>query len=74
MAHDHHHHHDGQRSAHVNDSGELAESPVRPGSFIDKGRAEAEGLARDYNGTRYWLCCATCGARFGADPAKFIAA
>jgi YHS domain-containing protein len=33
--------------------------------------AEATGLCRDYEGNRYWFCCAGCGPAFDADPAKY---
>ncbi|WP_342777413.1 hypothetical protein [Paramicrobacterium agarici] len=36
-----------------------------------KADAEDAGLVRDYNGERYWLCCATCGSLFDADPASY---
>jgi YHS domain-containing protein len=53
---------------------EIADCPVMPGSTIVKTEAEAKGLFRDYEGNRYWLCCAACGPLFDADPAKFAAA
>lgn len=36
--------------------------------------AEAGGLVRDYEGWRYYLCCAACGPLFDADPAKYASA
>ncbi|EQM31486.1 YHS domain-containing protein [Rhodococcus erythropolis] len=42
-----------------------------PGSVIEKARAEAEGLFRDYEGSRYWFCCKGCGPRFDANPRKY---
>lgn len=53
---------------------EIAECPVMIGSTVVKADAEAAGLVRDYEGTRYYLCCAACGPRFDADPAKYAAA
>lgn len=53
---------------------EIADCPVMPGSTVVKTEAEAAGLIRDYEGTRYWLCCASCGPLFDADPAKYAAA
>ncbi|MEO7018430.1 MAG: YHS domain-containing protein [Leifsonia sp.] len=50
-----------------------AECPVMHGNFVDKADAEAKGLFRDYEGTRYYLCCAACGPLFDADPAKYVA-
>ena len=51
-----------------------AECPVMPGSTVNKAEAEAAGLVRDHDGQRYWLCCAGCGPRFDADPARYAAA
>lgn len=53
---------------------DMAECPVMPGSFIAKADAEAAGLVRDHDGTRYYLCCAGCGPKFDADPARYAAA
>ena len=68
-AHSHSHSADahGQGAA----AGDIAECPVMPGSTILKGDAEAAGLVRDYDGERYYLCCAACGPLFDADPAKY---
>jgi len=44
------------------------------GRPVIKSVAEAAGLFRDYEGNRYWLCCAGCGPLFDADPQKYIAA
>jgi len=53
---------------------ELAECPVMAGSTVVKADAEAAGLFRDYEGARYYFCCAGCGPRFDANPAKYAAA
>ncbi len=53
---------------------DTAECPVMPGNTVDKAKAEAAGLFRDYEGTRYWLCCAGCGPKFDADPARYATA
>ncbi|MFD6138589.1 YHS domain-containing protein [Promicromonospora sp. NPDC060271] len=53
---------------------ELAECPVMRGSTVVKADAEAKGLFRDYEGQRYWFCCAACEAPFDADPAKYVTA
>jgi YHS domain-containing protein len=45
-----------------------------PGNQVIKTDAEAKGLYRDYEGQRYWLCCAACGPAFDAGPAKYTAA
>ena len=44
------------------------------GSTVVKADAEAKGLFRDYEGQRYWFCCAACEAPFDADPAKYVTA
>lgn len=43
------------------------------GSPVSKAAAEAVGLFRDYEGQRYYFCCAGCGPAFDADPAKYAA-
>jgi YHS domain-containing protein len=53
---------------------DLATCPVMAGSTVVKSVAEAQGLFRDYNGVRYWFCCAGCGPLFDADPAKYATA
>ena len=53
---------------------ETAECPVMRGSTVVKAVAEAAGLFRDYEGQRYWFCCAGCGPAFDADPAKYALA
>jgi YHS domain-containing protein len=53
---------------------EIAECPVMRGSTVVKADAEVKGLFRDYEGERYWFCCAACEAPFDADPAKYAAA
>jgi YHS domain-containing protein len=64
----HHHSADGTEGA------ETAECPVMVGNTVIKADAEATGLVRDYEGQRYWLCCASCGPLFDADPAKYAKA
>ncbi|MFP5368155.1 MAG: YHS domain-containing protein [Actinomycetes bacterium] len=49
----------------------LSTCPVMAGSPVVKAAAEAAGLYRDYEGNRYWFCCAGCGPAFDADPAKY---
>lgn len=53
---------------------DMAMCPVMEGRPVVKSVAEASGLFRDYEGTRYWLCCAGCGPLFDADPQKYVAA
>jgi YHS domain-containing protein len=52
---------------------DLAECPVMTGSTVVKADAESAGLYRDYEGSRYYFCCAACGPLFDADPAKYAA-
>ncbi|MCI0156522.1 YHS domain-containing protein [Leifsonia shinshuensis] len=74
-AHEHHH---GVPTGTQNLLGptatDLAECPVMQGSLVVKADAEAAGLYRDYEGTRYYLCCAGCGPKFDADPARYATA
>jgi YHS domain-containing protein len=48
--------------------------PVMAGTPVSKATAEAAGLFRDYEGNRYWFCCAACGPLFDADPGQYAAA
>ncbi|MGC5617689.1 hypothetical protein [Georgenia sp. Z1491] len=50
---------------------EMAECPVMAGTPVVKAEAENAGLVRDHNGQRYWLCCASCGPLFDADPDRY---
>jgi YHS domain-containing protein len=78
----HHHDHAATPAAPTHDglnllgpsAAEIAECPVMRGSTVVKAEAEAKGLFRDYEGQRYWFCCAACEAPFDADPAKYAAA
>lgn len=45
--------------------------PVMAGTPVVKAAAEAAGLFRDYNGERYYFCCAGCGPAFDADPDRY---
>ena len=49
----------------------LVTCPVMPGNQVDPAWAEQRGLFRDYQGSRYWFCCAECGPLFDADPARY---
>ncbi|WP_019201885.1 YHS domain-containing protein [Tsukamurella sp. 1534] len=53
---------------------EMAECPVMAGTAVHKATAVSKGLYRDFDGTRYYLCCAGCGPKFDADPHKYTAA
>ncbi|MCQ4619356.1 YHS domain-containing protein [Corynebacterium sp. CCUG 69979] len=84
-AHDHHNHdHDhgsasGGCSGHAPKTEDLAkansdhvtECLVMAGTPVIKSDAEAAGLYRDYQGQRYWFCCAACGPLFDADPDRY---
>lgn len=69
MSHDHDHHHEAPA-----DANDVVVCPVMPGSTVSKSAAEAQGLYRDYEGERYWFCCAACGPLFDADPKKYVKA
>lgn len=71
MAHSHDHTPDIALSASEQD---LAVCPVMPKNVVVKSEAEEAGFYRDYDGERYWLCCAGCGPRFDADPERFVVA
>ncbi|WP_246126218.1 heavy metal translocating P-type ATPase [Nesterenkonia populi] len=55
-------------------SADVTECLVMAGTPVIKSQAEDEGLYRDYNGERYWFCCAACGPLFDADPDRYIIA
>jgi YHS domain-containing protein len=57
------------RPGRVDDA--IARCPVMAGAPVIKAGAEAKGLFRDYDGQRYWFCCAGCGPKFDADPATY---
>ena len=56
------------------DPSDLAECPVMPGTMVSKSEADADGMYRDYTGTRHYLCCDTCVALFDSDPATYAKA
>lgn len=62
-------------SAHTNLLGDddMTTCPVMVGSAVSKTAAVAAGLFRDFEGDRYYFCCAGCGPAFDADPAKYAA-
>ena len=84
-AHDHHNHgHDhgaasGGCSGHAPKTEDLAsaqgddvtECLVMAGTPVIKSQAEEVGLYRDYQGQRYWFCCAACGPLFDAEPERY---
>lgn len=69
-----HHHSGAPADAGAANPADLAQCPVMPDSTVVKADAEAAGLVRDYQGTRYWLCCSSCGPMFDADPAEYATA
>jgi YHS domain-containing protein len=69
-AHDHAGHQHGATAA----EDETAECLVMRGNYVNKAEAEAAGLIREHEGTKYYLCCAACGPLFDADPEKYAAA
>ncbi|WP_123815176.1 YHS domain-containing protein [Myceligenerans xiligouense] len=64
----------GRENLLASSGDETTTCPVMEGTPVVKAVAEAAGLYRDYEGTRYWFCCAGCGPAFDADPAKYAAA
>lgn len=71
-----HGHHESPNHSHNTarpdqDPGDLAECPVMPGNMVVKSEADADGMYRDYNGTRHYLCCNTCVTLFDTDPAAY---
>ena len=50
---------------------EMTECKVMAGTPVVKAKAEEAGLYRDYQGQRYWFCCAACGPLFDADPDRY---
>lgn len=52
---------------------DMTTCPVMVGSPVSKKAAEAAGLFRDFDGQRYYFCCAGCGPAFDSDPAKYAA-
>lgn len=55
-------------------SEDVAECPVMVGTPVVKSDAEAEGLVREHDGRRYWLCCDTCADLFDRDPDRYTEA
>lgn len=73
-SHEHRHDHDGHGHHHHEPPAgatNLVTCPVMAGNQVDPAWAEQRGLFRDYEGTRYWFCCAECGPLFDADPGRY---
>ena len=77
MAHDHDHGgccgdghgHDTHR-VQAGPGDELVICAVK-GSTTLRSQAELAGLVRDYDGVRYYFCCAHCADAFDADPSTY---
>lgn len=54
-------------------SDDMTTCPVMLGTPVSKTAAEAAGLFRDFEGQRYYFCCAGCGPAFDSAPAKYAA-
>lgn len=52
---------------------DMTTCPVMVGSPVSKARAESVGLFRDFEGERFYFCCAGCGPAFDSDSAKYAA-
>ncbi|TDP94305.1 YHS domain-containing protein [Leucobacter luti] len=63
----------GSKNLLADDSAEMTTCPVMVGSAVTKATAVAAGLFRDFEGERYYFCCAGCGPAFDSDPAKYAA-
>lgn len=57
--------------ATANPAEDMTTCPIMVGSPVSKSAAEAVGLYRDYEGERYYFCCAGCGPAFDSNPAKY---
>ena len=64
---------DGRKDLLAGGGDDMTTCPVMVGSAVSKSAAEAQGLFRDFEGQRYWFCCAGCGPAFDADPAAYAA-
>jgi YHS domain-containing protein len=63
-----HHHHAAPTSGNPED---LAVCPVT-GDMVNKAAAEKLGHVREYQGKRYYFCCATCPQLFDKDPQQYV--
>lgn len=64
---------DGRKDLLAGGGDDMTTCPVMVGTPVVKAVAEAQGLFRDFEGQRYWFCCAACGPAFDSDPAKYAA-
>lgn len=58
---------DGQVAAYRNEEGNLL-CPVM--NVVIKSESDAKGY-QDYEGKRYYFCCAVCTGKFTSDPARY---
>lgn len=68
------HHHHAPSGDELHNEDEIAQCPVMKGSTVVKAEAEEEGLVREYQGKKYYLCCDDCGPMFDADPDRYASA
>lgn len=66
--HEHHHHHDAPIASIPRDR--QAVCPVT-GDIFDKVEAEKLGHVREYEGKKYYFCCATCVKLFANNPKPY---
>jgi YHS domain-containing protein len=67
--HDEHHHHPDVFSEAIA-AERQATCPVT-GDTVDMQEAEVAGHVREYNGKKYYFCCATCVQQFDKNPEKY---
>jgi YHS domain-containing protein len=65
--------HTGHAHRHEPEPGakHLVRCPVMPDNLVNVEAAEAKGLFRDYEGQRYWFCCADCPPLWDEAPARY---
>ena len=70
MSHDHEQHDENEHIPGTGAPEELAMCPVMhiPVNMKD---AETKGHMREYNGKKYYFCCANCTAQFDANPEAY---
>ncbi|WP_282856893.1 YHS domain-containing protein [Pseudoclavibacter helvolus] len=64
---------DGRENLLGGDTDDMTTCPVMVGNPVSKKNAEAAGLFRDFEGERYYFCCAGCGPAFDSAPSKYAA-
>ncbi|HKR81376.1 MAG TPA: YHS domain-containing protein [Candidatus Saccharimonadales bacterium] len=66
---EHHQRHDADASAIPIERRAIC--PVT-GDAVDRQEAEALGYVREYNGQKYYFCCATCVRLFDKNPQRYV--